>query len=181
MNKRGKTPDVELRVRDPYDELLSMILDGSSGTDDGDILRLPPVDSPPAKPTTESQSRWLQLKAKESHQPAVAPASDSTGSARLEVQFHKPVTMEMRSVLLEEQSKTVKEQLFECQTPPSVKLKGYTELFIEEEDEDIKDTEEDVRVLNERLSPQVEHGVMIQGSGRDIEEKKNMTFELFCQ
>lgn len=152
VNKSSKTPDIELRVKDPYDELLSMILDGSGSTDDGDVL--PSVESPPAQLTAESQSRRLQLKARESHEPAVAPESDSMGGVRLEMQFRKPVTMEpLSAVLLGEQSKTQKEQ-------PSVKLKGYTELFIEEEDEAREDTEEDVRVLNERLSPpQVEHGV----------------------
>uniref|UniRef100_A0AAQ5XBM2 Osteoclast-stimulating factor 1 n=1 Tax=Amphiprion ocellaris TaxID=80972 RepID=A0AAQ5XBM2_AMPOC len=145
VNKSSKTPDIELRVRDPYDELLSMILDGSSSTDDGDVL--PSVESPPAKLITESQSRRLQLKARKSHQPAVVPANDSMGGVQLQVQFRKPVTTEpLSAVLLGEQSKIQKEQ-------PSVKLKGYTELFIEEEDEAREDTEEDVRVLNERLSP----------------------------
>ncbi|XP_074485675.1 uncharacterized protein LOC141764374 [Sebastes fasciatus] len=152
VNKSSKIPDVKLQVKDPYDELLSMILDGSTSTCDSDFSRLPPVDS------NESRSRF-KLKAEESHQPAVKPpevppANDSAVSARLEVQFHKPVTMEPLSVSWGGQSKTLNEQPVEPQRPPSVKGRGYTELFIEEEDEAIEDTVEDVKGFNERLSPQ---------------------------
>ncbi|XP_075319363.1 uncharacterized protein LOC142378578 isoform X1 [Odontesthes bonariensis] len=59
-------------------------------------------------------------------------------------------------ILWEEQSISLSEQPVDAQKPLSVEGKGYTELFIEEEDEAVMDKEEDVRVLNERLSPQAE-------------------------
>ncbi|XP_069024137.1 sorbin and SH3 domain-containing protein 2 [Embiotoca jacksoni] len=159
VNKRSKTPNIELQVKDPYDELLSMILDGSSSADDGDLLRSSPVGSPTAKLTSDSRRGRLPLKDEESHQPAVKapPVVRASDSVRLDVQFEKPATMQPRPVLWGEQSKTLNEQQFECQRAPSVKGKGYTELFIEEEeDETRKDKEEDLIVLNERLSPQAE-------------------------
>ena len=141
-----------------------MILDGSGSTDDGDVLRGPSVDSPTAKLMSEYQSGLFQKKDEQSHQaaakpPAVAAAGDSPGSCWLEVQFHKPVTMKPLPILWGEQSISLSEQPVDAQKPLSVEGKGYTELFIEEEDEAVMDKEEDVRVLNERLSPQVEHGV----------------------
>ncbi|XP_023273142.1 sorbin and SH3 domain-containing protein 2 isoform X13 [Seriola lalandi dorsalis] len=161
VNKSGKSPDIELRVKDPYDELLSMILDGSTSKNNVDFSRLSPIDSPPATPTSESQSRF-KLKDEESRQPAgkpqaVTPASESAGSVRLEVLFHKPVMMEPLSVSWGEQPKTLNDdEPVEFQRPPSVKGKGYTELFIEEEDDALEEKEEDVRVFNERLSPQAD-------------------------
>ncbi|XP_030588955.1 sorbin and SH3 domain-containing protein 2 isoform X3 [Archocentrus centrarchus] len=160
VNKIRKTTDPKPQA-DPYDELLCMILDGSSSTDDGDILRLSPVDSSPTKLTKESQSRLFPLKAEESHQPdtkppAVAPASNSTGSVRLAVQLHKPVTVEPLSVLWGEQRRTLNEQPFDSHRPLSVKGKEYMELFIEEDDEARNDKEQDVRVLNQMHSPQAD-------------------------
>uniref|UniRef100_A0A3Q3IFG1 Sorbin and SH3 domain containing 2a n=1 Tax=Monopterus albus TaxID=43700 RepID=A0A3Q3IFG1_MONAL len=173
ISQQGKSA---VQVKDPYDELLNMIQDDST-----DSSRLFPVDSPPATLTSESQSRF-KLKAEESRQPAgkprvVSPASKSAGSVRLEAQLHKPVMMEPLSVIWGGQSQTLNiEESFELQRPPSVKGKGFTELFIEEEDETLEDKEKDVALLKERLSLQVEHGViwicseMRQGLGRDSEE-----------
>lgn len=158
--RSSKTPEIELHVKDPYDELLSMILDGSSSTDD-DVSS--PVHSPPAMLMDTFQDRF-KLKAEESHQPtvkplAIQPASESAGSVRLEVQFHKPVAMEPLSITWEGQSKTLNEQLVESEKPLLVEGKEYTELFIVEEDEAREDKEEDV--FNDRLGPQVEHGVSL--------------------
>lgn len=164
VNKTIKTPDVKMQVKDPYDELLSMILDGSTSTDVVESTRLSLGDSPPSTLIKESESRWFKLKAEKSHQPArkpptVTPATESAGSVRLDVQVHKPVTVEPLSIIWEGQSKTDDDESVKSQTPPSVKGKGYTELFIEEEGETLEDKEEDARVITERLSPQVEHGV----------------------
>ncbi|XP_042079827.1 sorbin and SH3 domain-containing protein 2 isoform X7 [Haplochromis burtoni] len=161
VNKSRETPDTKLQVKDPYDELLCMFLDGSSSTDDGDVLRSSPVDSSAAKLTKKSQSRLFPLKAEESHQsdvkpPAVTPASNSTGSFQLAVQLHKPVTMEPLCVSWGEQSKNVNGQRFDSHRPPSVQAKEYTELFIEEDDEARSEKEQDVRVLNQMHSPQAE-------------------------
>ncbi|XP_028446819.1 mucin-2-like isoform X2 [Perca flavescens] len=160
VHKSSIIPDIELQVKDPYDELLSMVLDGSTSKDDAYFSRLSLVDSPPATLTDESQSRFT-LKVEESHQPAVkpaavTPASDSAGSVRLEVQFHKPMTMEPLPITWGGHSKTLNEQPVEPQRPPSVTGRGYTELFIEEEDEAREDREEDIKGLNERLSPQAD-------------------------
>ncbi|XP_077965401.1 sorbin and SH3 domain-containing protein 2 isoform X11 [Gasterosteus aculeatus] len=149
VDKSSKVPDVKLQVKDPYDELLSMILDGSTGLD---FPRLSPVDSPAAKPTGESQSRF-KPKA-EGSQPdvkpaAVTPASDSAGD-RLAVQFHRPVAMD--PIAWGAQSKTVNEP----QRPPSMTGRGYTELFIEEDDDAREDRGEDVDGLNGGLGPQAD-------------------------
>lgn len=141
-----------------------MILDGSSSTDDVDFSRFSPIDSPPATPTDESQSRF-ELKADESYHPAGKPpavtaASKPAGGVRLEVQVHKPVTMAPLSISWGGLPKTsTDDEPVKSQSPPSVKGKGFTELFIEEEEDVLEEKEEDVRDLNERLSPQVEHGV----------------------
>ncbi|XP_031158161.1 sorbin and SH3 domain-containing protein 2 isoform X7 [Sander lucioperca] len=160
VHKSSIIPEVELQVKDPYDELLSMVLDGSTSKDDAYFSRLSLVDSPPATLTDESQNRFT-LKVEGSHQPAVkpaavTPASDSAGSVRLEGQFHKPMTMEPLPITWGGHSKTLNEQPVEPQRPPSVTGRGYTELFIEEEDEAREDREEDIKGLNERLSPQAD-------------------------
>uniref|UniRef100_A0A3Q3LJL7 Osteoclast-stimulating factor 1 n=1 Tax=Mastacembelus armatus TaxID=205130 RepID=A0A3Q3LJL7_9TELE len=158
FNKSSKAPEIELQVKDPYDELLSMIMDGSALTGDAEFSRLSMVDSQPVTLTSESQSKF-KVKA-EPHQPAgkppaVTPVSESTGSVQVEVQVHKPVMMEPLSVMWEGQSKTLSDdQRIESQRPASVNGKRYTELFIEEEDEALEDKEMDDTVLSGRLNPQ---------------------------
>lgn len=156
-NKSSTLPDIELYVKDPYDDLF-VVLGGPSRADD-DISKVLLLDSPPDK-LAESQSKWYQNKDQQHHQPAVKPTVDevneSPGSIRLKVQFHKPLTVKPQPVLWGEQGLS---KDADAQSLPSVEGMGYTELFIEEEDEELKDKEKDTRVLNERLSPQVEHGV----------------------
>lgn len=134
-----------------------MILDGSRSTEDDDALRLSPEYSQSETLTSESQSR-LKVKMgepEEKQHPAVQPTRESAG--RLEMQVLKPVFKEPLSVMWGEESET---ETFKSQSPRSVRGKGHTELFIEEE-EDVRedDKKKDVSVLSERLSPQVEHGV----------------------
>ncbi|KAG7237065.1 hypothetical protein INR49_032810 [Caranx melampygus] len=158
VNKSRKPPDIELQVKDPYDDLLTMILDGSTSKENVDFSRWSPIGSPPLTLTHETQSS-LKLKAEESHQTegktqALTPASQSAGSVRLEVQFHKPMTMEPLSITWGEQPETLNDDKpMEFERPLSVKGKGFTELFIEEEDDAL---EEDIRVLSDRLSPQAD-------------------------
>lgn len=164
VNKGSKTPDVNLHVKDPYDELLSIVLDGSTRRDVVESTRLSQRDSPSATLTNESKSRWFKSKAEKNNQPAenataASPASKSAGSVWLDVQLRKPVTMEPLSIIWEGQKTLNDDEPVESQIPPSVQEKGYMELFIEEEDEALEDKEADVRVINERLRPQVEHGV----------------------
>lgn len=164
VNKISEIPDIELRVKDPYDNLLSMVLEGRTSTDDADSSRLSLVDSPSSTPVTASQSRF-KISAEESHRPAVKPTavtkalSDPTGCVQSEVQFHKPTAVEPLSVPWGGQSKTLNGQYIESQRPPSVGRSGFTELFIEEEEETREDKEETIRGFIERPSPQVEHGV----------------------
>uniref|UniRef100_A0A3Q3EAC1 Osteoclast-stimulating factor 1 n=1 Tax=Labrus bergylta TaxID=56723 RepID=A0A3Q3EAC1_9LABR len=159
-NQSSKILDSNLHVKDPYDDLLLMILDDFTSTDNTDNSRLSAVVSPSSSLNSKSQSKF-KLKTEEPDQPAVKPpadttATDSAGSIRLEAQFPKPVTMESLSLSLEHQLKTLNERAGESQRPSSGKGRGFTELFIEEDDETREDKEEDI---NERLSPQVEHGV----------------------
>ncbi|XP_035993380.1 sorbin and SH3 domain-containing protein 1 isoform X13 [Fundulus heteroclitus] len=150
----SRLPDIELHVRDPYDELLSVVSDDSSSADEADDSKAPSVESLSATLNGESQSRWFQSRVPESSQPAAA--SDSPGTVHLKVQVHKPLTMKPLFPLKEEQPVWVNEQLVDPERPPSVEGNVYTELFIEEEDEDVKDKEEKLRELNERLHPQAE-------------------------
>ncbi|XP_041838612.1 mucin-2-like [Melanotaenia boesemani] len=158
VNKSSKGPDIELHVKDPYDELLSMILDGSSNTHHGDISRGPAVSPPQTKLISASQSRCFQKNDEQSllvaaKPPAVPASGDSPGSVRLE--FQKPVTMKPLPVLWGEQSVSLNDPV-DAQKPLSIEGKEYTELFIVEEDETMMDKEEDISVFNERLSPQAE-------------------------
>ncbi|XP_026215549.1 sorbin and SH3 domain-containing protein 1 isoform X3 [Anabas testudineus] len=155
VSKGSKAPDVQLQLEDPYDELLSMVLDGSPSTHVVESTRLSLKDSSTSTLTTESKSRWCKLNTEQSHQPAATPASESAGSVWLDVQFHKPVTMEPLFITWGGQSKAVNDvEPIESERPPLVKEMGYTELFIEEDDDALEGKEEDVRVINERLSPQ---------------------------
>ncbi|XP_061840100.1 uncharacterized protein [Nerophis lumbriciformis] len=119
--------DVELRVEDPYDELLSMVLDVADRTDHRGASRLAPE-----YPTPLATSKGgVHVKADQA-----TPAGQSAGRAR----YHKPVTVQV--------------PYDECQRPPSGKGKALIELFIEEEDE-AREEEEDV--FTGRLGAQVEH------------------------
>ncbi|XP_062420349.1 sorbin and SH3 domain-containing protein 2 [Pungitius pungitius] len=131
VDKSSKVPDVKQQVKDPYDELLSMILDGSTSSD---FPRL----SPAARPTGEPQSRF-KLKAEGS-------------GVGLEVQFHRPVTVDT----ITRGGQAGSERPVEPQRPPSVKGRGYTELFIEEDDDAREDMGQEVKGLNGGLGPQAD-------------------------
>ncbi|XP_015246307.1 PREDICTED: sorbin and SH3 domain-containing protein 2 isoform X6 [Cyprinodon variegatus] len=150
--ENSKSPDIELHVRDPYDEL-SVVLDDSSSGDDANDSKKTAIDSLCVKLNREAQSRWFQDKVQ--HSPLAADI-DSFSTAQLKVQVHKTLNMKPLSDLTQEQQVSVNEQRVDSQRPPSVEGKIYTELFIKEEDEDMEDKEEKVRELNERLSQQAE-------------------------
>ncbi|XP_023190140.1 sorbin and SH3 domain-containing protein 2 isoform X1 [Xiphophorus maculatus] len=152
-HESGKLPDIELRVRDPYDELLSAAPDEFS-SDDTDISKEPSVEFICAKVNGESQSRWFQNNVQQLS--PLAAASDSPGTVHLKLQFHEPLSVKPLSVFIEEQPVSVNEELVEPHRPPSEQEHIYTELFIEEEDEDMTDKEENIRELNGRISPQAE-------------------------
>ncbi|XP_007549652.2 sorbin and SH3 domain-containing protein 2 isoform X8 [Poecilia formosa] len=152
-HESGKLPDIELHVRDPYDELLSAVPDEFSA-DDTDISKKPSVEFICAKLNGESQSRWFQNNVQQPSPPAAA--GDSPGTVHLKPQFDEPLSMKPLSVFIEEQPVSVNEELFVPHRPPSEQGHTCTELFIEEEDEDMTDKEENIRELNERISPQAE-------------------------
>ncbi|XP_014897479.1 sorbin and SH3 domain-containing protein 2 isoform X7 [Poecilia latipinna] len=152
-HESGKLPDIELHVRDPYDELLSAAPDELSA-DDTDISKKPSVEFICAKLNGESQSRWFQNNVQQPSPPAAA--GDSPGTVHLKPQFDEPLNMKPLSVFIEEQPVSVNEELFVPHRPPSEQGHTCTELFIEEEDEDMTDKEENIRELNERISPQAE-------------------------
>ncbi|XP_017160613.1 sorbin and SH3 domain-containing protein 2 isoform X7 [Poecilia reticulata] len=152
-HESSKLPDIELHVRDPYDELLSAAPDEFSA-DDTDISKEPSVEFICAKLNGESKSRWFQNNIQQPSPPAAA--GDSPGTVHLKPQFHEPLSMKPLSVFIEEQPASVNEELVDPHRPPSEQGHTYTELFIEEEDEDMTDKEENIRELNERISPQAE-------------------------
>uniref|UniRef100_A0A3P9KWS9 Sorbin and SH3 domain containing 2a n=1 Tax=Oryzias latipes TaxID=8090 RepID=A0A3P9KWS9_ORYLA len=155
--ERSKTPDIELRVKDPYDELLSIIPADSNPTDE--VFRTS-VDSPLTKLSWESPSKQGQQK-EASHQAALKTqtvnATDKLApNAQLEAPVYTPVTVKPSPYLLREQQKTQNKDTGECQRPPPGAAEDCTELFIEEEEEAKMDKEEDTPVLNERLCFQAE-------------------------
>lgn len=162
--KRTRAADIELQVQDPYDELLSLVLEETIGTGAADSLRFSPFESQRVQSKAESG----QVTGKPPPvAPAVSKATGGAGSVQLEVQFHKPVMMEPLAPTWGDQAKS--DAPVKSQEPPSVKGTVFTELFIEEEDEalDEEEEEEKIRSLSERLSVQVEHGVSLS---RGMEE-----------
>ncbi|XP_078807085.1 sorbin and SH3 domain-containing protein 1 isoform X20 [Oryzias latipes] len=155
--ERSKTPDIELRVKDPYDELLSIIPADSNPTDEAFRTT---VDSPLTKLSWESPSKQGQQK-EAFHQAALKTqtvnATDKlTPNAPLEAPVYTPVTVKPSPYLLREQQKTQNKDTGECPRPPPGAAEDCTELFIEEEEEAKMDKEEDTPVLNERLCFQAE-------------------------
>ncbi|XP_078799871.1 sorbin and SH3 domain-containing protein 1-like isoform X24 [Oryzias latipes] len=155
--ERSKTPDIELRVKDPYDELLSIIPADSNPTDEAFRTS---VNSPLTKLSWESPSKQGQQK-EASHQAALKTqtvnATDKlTPNAPLEAPVYTPVTVKPSPYLLREQQKTQNKDTGECPRPPPGAAEDCTELFIEEEEEAKMDKEEDTPVLNERLCFQAE-------------------------
>ncbi|XP_028329203.1 sorbin and SH3 domain-containing protein 1 isoform X10 [Gouania willdenowi] len=150
-HKSRKTFDTKLKVKDPYDDLLTMILEESSAVENDCTLRSSIVDSP-----HDSQWRYSQIKSKETQRTkpsAASPQCDSTGSLLLDMEVHKAVKVEPLFTLWGEPSTCLSEQTSSAKKTPVTKAKGYTELFIEEDDDIEEDKEE---ALNERHSPQTQ-------------------------
>ncbi|XP_068606769.1 sorbin and SH3 domain-containing protein 1-like [Brachionichthys hirsutus] len=118
----NKFSNIELHVRDPDDELFPTSRDESPATFlNGESLE-------PAGKSAE-----------------VAPDGNPAGGVQLAARFHKPVMMAPLSITWGENSKT---QVVGSPSPASVKGRGFTELFIEE------DEEGDISSLNKRRGPQ---------------------------
>ncbi|XP_036067939.1 sorbin and SH3 domain-containing protein 1 isoform X11 [Oryzias melastigma] len=150
-SERSKSPDIELRVKDPYDELLSIISDESNPT--VEAFRTPSGDSLPPKLSWDSPSKWGQPKELSCR---VDATDKLTANALLEATVYTPVTVKPSPYLLREQPTTQKEDAGECLRLPPGAAEDCNELFIEEEDEAQTDKEEDTPVVNERLCLQAE-------------------------
>lgn len=131
---------------EPYEELLSMILQGCSGQDEPVIAETHqsmsnPKGETPNPPTAGPSGARL------------ARASAGAGHSREHVRAN-PV-----SPTGTDPPQTHHERVVKFQRPPVVKRSSYTELFIEEEEESAREKEEEVLGCRERAPPQVEHGV----------------------
>lgn len=154
-----ESTEIELHVKDPYDELLPLILKDTSDRSADSHLSEISSSNTITKPTQSSS------KPKTEDQPAVKPAavtkaSDSAGSIRLQVQHHSPQTIKPLSFTWGDQSETQNGQV-QSQRLPLVDLSGYTELFIVEEEEYREDPKEQSRGFSEIL--QVEQ---VESAGR---------------
>lgn len=162
-------PEIELHVKDPYDELLPLILkDTSDLSTDSHLLEI-------SSSSTITKSTQSSSKPKTEDQPAVkstavTKASDSAGSIRLQVQHHSPQTIEPLSFTWGDQSETPNGQTVQPQRLPLLDLSGYTELFIVEEEEYREDPKEQSRGFSERL--QVEQ---VESAGRAWCESSSAT------
>lgn len=157
-------PEIELHVKDPYDELLPLILKDTdshlSGISSSTIIAKSTQSS--SKPKTEDQPAVKPA--------AVTKASDSAGSIRLQVQHHSPQTIEPLSFTWGDQSETQNGQTVQPQRLQLVDLSGYTELFIVEEEECREDPKEQSRGFSDRL--QVEQ---VESAGRAWCESSSAT------
>ncbi|CAL1600984.1 unnamed protein product [Knipowitschia caucasica] len=127
--------EMKLQVKDPYDDLLSMILRGSNCSEDvGDLT----------SPNPQAQSGFTSPRSKE-----VRPGSGLSG--RICLELHSPVTVEPLSPLWDRHADVSPVQ---SHSPSSPGERVLTELFIEEEEEE--EEEEELRGFNQRLSPQAD-------------------------
>lgn len=119
-------------VSDPRDELLTTILKGCAGNGET-VVAISDLNTDPADPSGTS--------------PVRAPAG-GVGS-------HQPA----RAKPLFRFAATQNERVVEFQRAPAVERSSHGELFIEEEEESVREEDEDVLGCRESAPPQVEHGV----------------------
>ena len=127
---KKQPPSHKQQVVDPYDQLLSMILDSPLSNEYGGVIQLPQEKPIPTMLSNESQSH-VQLEA-EIHSP-ITLADESQSNVMLEAEFHRPLTME--PLLWDTQSKTLSREQTESYRLQTVKAVGFSELFIEEEED----------------------------------------------
>lgn len=139
-------PQQSLKNSDPYDELLSMIRQGCTGQDETVIAeRYQSISNP--KPETPNPPT--------ANPPGSSLAQASAGGGHSGERARANPVCPTRTDPLQTQNGRV----VQFQGSPVVKRSGYTELFIEEEEESVREKEEDVLGCRERAAPQVEHGV----------------------
>ncbi|XP_055765602.1 sorbin and SH3 domain-containing protein 2-like isoform X1 [Salvelinus fontinalis] len=130
-------PSLQEQVEDPYDQLLSMILDQPMCDEDGGEVLRPAVEPPHVALTNKSQSR-----------------------VRLETEFHRPVTTQPMSITQDSQSKRVNRRTAGSQRPMTLYIEEGEEAIGGEEEEE--EEEEDcgtITVHREGLKTKVAHEV----------------------
>ncbi|XP_064881017.1 uncharacterized protein LOC135574072 [Oncorhynchus nerka] len=129
-------PPLQQQVEDPYDQLLSMILDQPMCDEDGgEVLR-----------------------------PAVALTNESQSRVRLESEFHRPVTTQPLSITQDSQSKRVNRWTAGSQRPMTLYIEEEEEAIGGEEEEKEEERNIDVdcgtvTVHREGLKTEVAHDV----------------------
>uniref|UniRef100_A0A8C7P424 Sorbin and SH3 domain containing 2a n=1 Tax=Oncorhynchus mykiss TaxID=8022 RepID=A0A8C7P424_ONCMY len=104
---------LQQQVEDPYDQLLSMILDQPMYDKDGGEVLRPAVEPPHVALTNESQSR-----------------------VSLETEFHRPVTAQPMSITQDSQSKRVNRRTAGSQRPMTLYIEEEEEAIGGEEEEE---------------------------------------------
>ena len=140
---------------DPYELLLSMILDFVTVDDDEKVPRWSPVER--SSPEPFAGRSHDKRDSSEARPPASAsPVGQSTSAVRLEC--HKPVTIEPLSISWKKPVKPGDDPHVEAGRLPTVTEEGCIELFIqEEEDGGGSDEEADSRLPHD--GQKVEHDV----------------------
>lgn len=136
-----KPPSLQQQVEDPYDQLLSMILDQPMCDEDGGEVLRPAVEPPHVALTNESQS-----------------------GVRLETEFHRPVTTQPVSITQDSQSKRVNRRTAGSQRPMTLYIEEEEEAIGGEEEEKEEERNIDVdcgtiTVHREGLKTEVAHDV----------------------
>lgn len=130
-----------LPATDPYDELLSMVLQGCTGQDETVVAGThPSLSNPKTETPTPPTARPSGT--------SLARASADNGHSREHVRAYPGFP-----------AGTDPPHTQTFHRPPVEKRSSYTELFIEEEEESVREKEEDGLGCWERAPPQVEHGV----------------------
>uniref|UniRef100_A0A8C7FXT7 Sorbin and SH3 domain containing 2a n=1 Tax=Oncorhynchus kisutch TaxID=8019 RepID=A0A8C7FXT7_ONCKI len=112
---------LQQQVEDPYDQLLSMILDQPMCDKDGREVLRPAVEPPHVALTNESQSR-----------------------VSLETEFHRPVTAQPMSITQDSQSKRVNRRTAGSQRPMTLYIEEEEEAIGGEEEEEEEERNIDV-------------------------------------
>ncbi|XP_070972169.1 sorbin and SH3 domain-containing protein 2-like isoform X2 [Oncorhynchus clarkii lewisi] len=112
---------LQQQVEDPYDQLLSMILDQPMYDKDGGEVLRPAVEPPHVALTNESQSR-----------------------VSLETEFHRPVTAQPMSITQDSQSKRVNRRTAGSQRPMTLYIEEEEEAIGGEEEEEEEERNIDV-------------------------------------
>ncbi|XP_064860548.1 uncharacterized protein LOC135561945 [Oncorhynchus nerka] len=116
---------LQQQVEDPYDQLLSMILDQPMYDKDGREVLRPAVERPHVALTNESQSR-----------------------VSLETEFHRPVTAKPMSITQDSQSKRVNRRTAGSQRPMTLYIEEGDEAIGGEEEDDEEEEEEEEEERN---------------------------------